>query len=74
LADLFDFFVTAGQHENVAPQFGTHTLDDYFRALVRVVLVPHTCVLLAIGLSSPCHKAVTGVRYNDRNSAINEEA
>jgi uncharacterized protein YbjT (DUF2867 family) len=32
-ADLFDFFATAGQYENVAPQFGTHTLDDYFRDL-----------------------------------------
>ncbi|NIV29252.1 MAG: NAD(P)H-binding protein [Anaerolineae bacterium] len=32
-ADLLDFFVTAGQYENVAPQFGTHTLEDYFRAL-----------------------------------------
>ena len=32
-ADLFDFFVTAGRHENVAPRFGTHMLDDYFRQL-----------------------------------------
>jgi uncharacterized protein YbjT (DUF2867 family) len=32
-ADLFDFFATAAQSENVAPQFGTHTLDDYFRTL-----------------------------------------
>ena len=32
-ADLFDFFATAGQFENVAPQFGTQRLDDYFRAL-----------------------------------------
>jgi uncharacterized protein YbjT (DUF2867 family) len=32
-ADLFDFFATAGQYENVAPRFGTHTLDDYFREL-----------------------------------------
>jgi len=30
-ADLFDFFATAAQYENVAPQFGTHTLADYFR-------------------------------------------
>lgn len=35
-ADLFDFFVTAGQYENVAPCFGTHTLDDYFRELSRL--------------------------------------
>jgi hypothetical protein len=32
-ADLFDFFATAGRFENVAPCFGTHTLDDYFREL-----------------------------------------
>jgi uncharacterized protein YbjT (DUF2867 family) len=32
-ADLLDFFVTAGQYENAAPRFGTHTLDDYFRQL-----------------------------------------
>ena len=32
-ADLFDFFVTAGQFDNVAPRFGTLTLDDYFRQL-----------------------------------------
>jgi uncharacterized protein YbjT (DUF2867 family) len=32
-ADLFDFFVTASRYENVAPRYGTHTLDDYFRAL-----------------------------------------
>ena len=32
-ADLFDFFATAGRHENVAPRFGTHVLDDYFRQL-----------------------------------------
>jgi uncharacterized protein YbjT (DUF2867 family) len=32
-ADLLDFFVTAGRHENVAPRFGTHMLDDYFRQL-----------------------------------------
>ncbi len=32
-ADLFDFFATAGQYENVAPCFGTRTLDDYFREL-----------------------------------------
>ncbi len=32
-ADLFDFFVTAGLTENVAPQCGTHTLEDHFRAL-----------------------------------------
>lgn len=32
-ADLFDFFVTAAQYENVAPQFGTQTLNDYFRQL-----------------------------------------
>jgi uncharacterized protein YbjT (DUF2867 family) len=36
-ADLFDFFATAAQYENVAPQLGTHTLDDYFRALDQVV-------------------------------------
>ena len=35
-ADLFDFFVTAGQYENVAPCFGTHTLDEYFRELARL--------------------------------------
>jgi uncharacterized protein YbjT (DUF2867 family) len=35
-ADLFDFFATAGQYENVAPCFGTHTLDDYFRELSRL--------------------------------------
>jgi hypothetical protein len=33
-ADLFDFFATAGQYENVAPQFGRHTLDDYFREMM----------------------------------------
>jgi uncharacterized protein YbjT (DUF2867 family) len=32
-ADLFDFFATAGRYENVAPCFGTHTLDEYFRDL-----------------------------------------
>ncbi len=32
-ADLFDFFATAGQYENVAPRFGAHRLDDYFREL-----------------------------------------
>ena len=32
-ADLFDFFVTAAQYENVAPQFGARTLDAYFRQL-----------------------------------------
>lgn len=32
-ADLFEFFVTASQYENVAPQFGERTLDGYFRAL-----------------------------------------
>ena len=32
-ADLFDFFATASQYENVAPRYGTHTLDDYFRQL-----------------------------------------
>jgi uncharacterized protein YbjT (DUF2867 family) len=32
-ADLFDFFATAGRFENVAPCFGTHTLDEYFREL-----------------------------------------
>jgi uncharacterized protein YbjT (DUF2867 family) len=32
-ADLFDFFATAGRYDNVAPCFGTHTLDDYFRKL-----------------------------------------
>jgi uncharacterized protein YbjT (DUF2867 family) len=32
-ADLFDFFVTAAQRENVAPQFGTRTLEDYYRSL-----------------------------------------
>jgi hypothetical protein len=34
-ADLFDFFVTAGQYENVAPSFGMRTLDEYFRELSR---------------------------------------
>jgi hypothetical protein len=34
-ADLFDFFATAGRYENVAPCFGTCTLDEYFRALSR---------------------------------------
>jgi uncharacterized protein YbjT (DUF2867 family) len=34
-ADLFDFFATAGQYENVAPCYGTCTLDDYFRELSR---------------------------------------
>jgi hypothetical protein len=29
-AELFDFFATAGQYENVAPRYGTHTLDDYY--------------------------------------------
>ena len=32
-ADLFDFFATAAQYENVAPQLGTHTLDDYYREM-----------------------------------------
>ncbi|MGD8472747.1 MAG: SDR family oxidoreductase [Anaerolineae bacterium] len=32
-ADLLDFFATAGRFENVAPKFGTHTLDEYFREL-----------------------------------------
>jgi uncharacterized protein YbjT (DUF2867 family) len=32
-AELFDFFVTAGQYENVAPQFGSHALPDYYRKL-----------------------------------------
>jgi uncharacterized protein YbjT (DUF2867 family) len=34
-ADLFEFFATAGRYENVAPCFGSHTLDEYFRALSR---------------------------------------
>ena len=34
-ADLFDFFATAGRYENVAPCFGTHTLDEYFQDLSR---------------------------------------
>jgi uncharacterized protein YbjT (DUF2867 family) len=34
-ADLFDFFATAGQFENVAPCLGRHTLDEYFRELSR---------------------------------------
>lgn len=34
-ADLFDFFATAGRFENVAPKFGTRTLDEYLRALGR---------------------------------------
>ncbi|MEJ2209679.1 MAG: SDR family oxidoreductase [Anaerolineae bacterium] len=34
-ADLFDFFATAGRYENVAPCFGTHALDAYFRELSR---------------------------------------
>jgi len=34
-ADLFDFFATAGRFENVAPCFGTHTLDEYFQELSR---------------------------------------
>lgn len=34
-ADLFAFFATAGQYENVAPCFGTHTLDEYFQELSR---------------------------------------
>ncbi|MGD8597702.1 MAG: SDR family oxidoreductase [Anaerolineae bacterium] len=34
-ADLFDFFATAGRFENVAPCFGTHRLDYYFRELSR---------------------------------------
>ena len=34
-ADLFDFFATAGQVENVAPCHGTHTLDEYFLELSR---------------------------------------
>jgi hypothetical protein len=33
--DLFDFFATACRFENVAPQFGTHTLDEYFQELSR---------------------------------------
>jgi hypothetical protein len=32
-ADLFDFFATAAQYENVAPQLGTHTLDNYYREM-----------------------------------------
>jgi uncharacterized protein YbjT (DUF2867 family) len=35
-ADLLDFFATAAQHENVAPHFGTHTLEDYYRELSRL--------------------------------------
>jgi uncharacterized protein YbjT (DUF2867 family) len=34
-ADLFAFFATAGQYENVAPCFGSHTLDEHFRELSR---------------------------------------
>ena len=34
-ADLFDFFATAGRYDNVAPCFGTHALDEYFRELSR---------------------------------------
>jgi uncharacterized protein YbjT (DUF2867 family) len=34
-AGLLDFFATAGRYENVAPRFGMHTLDDYFRELSR---------------------------------------
>jgi membrane protease YdiL (CAAX protease family) len=34
-ANLFDFFATAGRYDNVAPCFGTHTLDAYFRKLSR---------------------------------------
>jgi uncharacterized protein YbjT (DUF2867 family) len=34
-AELFDFFATAGRFENVAPCFGTHALDEYFRELSR---------------------------------------
>ena len=30
---LFDFFATAGRYENVAPCYGTHTLESYFRQL-----------------------------------------
>jgi uncharacterized protein YbjT (DUF2867 family) len=36
-ADLFDFFATAAQYENVAPQFGAHTLEDYFRLLGQAI-------------------------------------
>ena len=32
-AELFEFLVTAGQYENAAPSYGTHTLDDCFRLL-----------------------------------------
>ncbi len=32
-ADLFDFFVTAGQYDNVAPQFGIYALKDYYQEL-----------------------------------------
>ncbi len=34
-ADLFDFFVTAGEVESIAPQFGSHTLDEHYRALLQ---------------------------------------
>jgi hypothetical protein len=30
---LFDFFATASRHKNVAPCFGTRTLDGYSRKL-----------------------------------------
>ena len=34
---LFDFFATAAQYENVAPQLGTCALEDYFRTLDEAV-------------------------------------
>jgi uncharacterized protein YbjT (DUF2867 family) len=34
-ADLFDFFVTAGEFESIAPPFGTRTLDNHYRALLE---------------------------------------
>ncbi len=37
-ADLFDFFVTAGQYENVAPQFGIYALKDYYQELSSSIL------------------------------------
>jgi uncharacterized protein YbjT (DUF2867 family) len=35
-ADLFDFFATAGLFENVAPCYGTRTLEDCFRELSQL--------------------------------------
>ena len=36
-ADLLAFFSTAMQTENVAPQYGTHKLKDYYREMLKIL-------------------------------------